>query len=56
MTPCGSPSSFEALYRAEHARLLGYLRKRVGSDAASDLVQDCGCVRQVLQIAACHAG
>jgi RNA polymerase sigma-70 factor (ECF subfamily) len=41
MMPRRSPSSFDALYRAEHEGVLRYLRKRVGSDAASDLAQEC---------------
>lgn len=33
-------STFEALYRAEHGRLLRYFRKRVDPSTASDLVQE----------------
>lgn len=40
MTPPGSTAAFEAFYRAEHERLLRYFRKRVGRDAAPDLVQE----------------
>ncbi|OWQ92416.1 sigma-70 family RNA polymerase sigma factor [Sphingopyxis witflariensis] len=35
-----SAVSFDALYRAEHARVLGYFRRRAGRDAAPDLAQE----------------
>lgn len=40
MTAPGSTAAFEAFYRAEHERLLRFFRKRVGRDAAPDLVQE----------------
>lgn len=37
----GSPAvSFEAFYRAEHARVLGYFRRKAGRDDAPDLTQE----------------
>jgi RNA polymerase sigma-70 factor (ECF subfamily) len=37
----GSPAvSFDAFYRAEHARVLGYFRRKVGRDDAADLTQE----------------
>lgn len=35
-----APPAFEAICHAEHARLLRYLRRRVGPDEAPDLVQE----------------
>ena len=32
--------SFEAFYRAEHARVLGYFRRKAGRDVAPDLAQE----------------
>jgi RNA polymerase sigma-70 factor (ECF subfamily) len=40
MMGAGSPRSIETLYRSEHDRLLRYLRKGAGCDAASDLAQE----------------
>lgn len=40
MTDLDPTATFEAFYRDQHARLLRYFRKRVGSDAAPDLVQE----------------
>lgn len=40
MTAPGSTAAFEAFYRTEHGRLLRFFRKRVGRDAAPDLVQE----------------
>lgn len=40
MTSPASSAAFEAFYRAEHALMLRYFRKRVGRDAAPDLVQE----------------
>jgi RNA polymerase sigma factor (sigma-70 family) len=39
MSP-GSPVAFDTFYRAEQEWLLGYFRKRVGPDDASDLMQE----------------
>ena len=37
----GSPAaSFEAFYRAEHARVYGYFRRKAGHDDAPDLTQE----------------
>lgn len=41
MTAPGSTVvSFDAFYRAEHARVLGYFRRKAGRDAAPDLAQE----------------
>lgn len=40
MTAPGSIAAFEELYQTERGRLLRYFRKRVGRDAAPDLVQE----------------
>lgn len=40
MTAPAPTAAFDAFYRAEHTRLLRYFRKRVGRDAAPDLVQE----------------
>lgn len=40
MTPSRSTAAFEALYRAEYARVLRFFRKQVGGDDAPDLVQE----------------
>lgn len=40
MTPHDPIATFEAVYRAEHGRLLRYFRKRVGPSTAPDLVQE----------------
>ena len=41
MTAPGSTTvSFDAFYRAEHARVLGYFRRKSGRDAAPDLAQE----------------
>jgi RNA polymerase sigma-70 factor (ECF subfamily) len=40
MMPHHPTATFEALYRAEHGRLLRYFRKRVGPSMAPDLVQE----------------
>ncbi|NCN86017.1 MAG: sigma-70 family RNA polymerase sigma factor [Sphingomonadales bacterium] len=40
MTAPGSIASFDAFYRSENQRLLRFFGKRVGWDAAPDLVQD----------------
>lgn len=34
------PVSFEAFYRAEHARVFGYFRRKAGRDDAPDLTQE----------------
>ena len=38
--PGSPPVSFEAFYRAEHARVFGYFRRKVGRDDAPDLTQE----------------
>lgn len=40
MTPREPVAVFEAIYRVEQGRLLRYLKRRVGPDEASDLVQE----------------
>lgn len=40
MTAPGSVASFDAFYRSQNRRLFHYFRKKVGRDAASDLVQE----------------
>ena len=41
MTASGSTAvSFDAFYRAQHARVLGYFRRKAGRDAAPDLAQE----------------
>jgi len=40
MTSPSPSAAFEAFYRSEHPRMLRYFRKKVGPDAAPDLVQD----------------
>ncbi|PZU05679.1 MAG: hypothetical protein DI606_19290 [Sphingobium sp.] len=40
MSPSSSTAAFEALYRAEYARVLRFFRKRVGGDDAPDLAQE----------------
>ena len=41
MTAPGSTTvSFDAFYRAQHARVLGYFRRKAGRDAAPDLAQE----------------
>lgn len=40
MTSPSSSAAFDAFYRSEHPRMLRYFRKKVGADAAPDLVQD----------------
>lgn len=40
MTAPASTASFDAFYRSENRRLFHYFRKRVGREAASDLVQE----------------
>lgn len=40
MTAPREPASFDSFYRAENRRVLRYFGKRVGWDAAPDLVQD----------------
>lgn len=40
MTPGDPVAAFEAIYRAEHGRLLRYFRRRAGRDAAPDLAQE----------------
>ena len=40
MTASDPTVTFEAFYRDQHGRLLRYFRKRVGRDAAPDLVQE----------------
>ena len=41
MTAPGSTAvSFDAFYRAQHARVLGYFRRKAGRDAAPDLAQE----------------
>ncbi len=40
MTSPSSTTAFDGLYRSEHRRLLRYFRKRVGRDAAPDLMQE----------------
>ena len=40
MTSSGSIAAFDAFYRSENVRLLGYFRRRVGRDSARDLVQE----------------
>lgn len=40
MTPSRSTAAFEALYRTEYARVLRFLRKRVGGEDAPDLAQE----------------
>lgn len=40
MTPREPAAAFAAVYRAEHERLLRYLRRRVGPDEAPDLAQE----------------
>lgn len=40
MTSSRSPDAFDALYRAEYARVLRFFRKRVGRDDAPDLAQE----------------
>lgn len=39
-SPRSTAVTFEAFYRAEHARMLGYFRRRAGRDDAPDLTQD----------------
>lgn len=36
----GTAASFDAFYRAEHPRVLGYFRRKVGREAAPDLAQE----------------
>jgi len=38
--PGGPPVSFGAFYRAEHARVFSYFRRKVGRDDAPDLTQE----------------
>lgn len=40
MTPVGPYPTFDAFYRAQHDRLFHFFRRKVGSDEASDLVQE----------------
>ena len=40
MTAPMSAVSFDAFYRAEHPRVLGYFRRKVGREAATDLAQE----------------
>jgi len=40
MTAPASTAAFDAFYRAQHGRLIGYFRKRVGCDPAPDLTQE----------------
>lgn len=40
MTAPSTAAAFNAFYQAEHARVLGYFRRRVGRDAAPDLAQE----------------
>jgi RNA polymerase sigma-70 factor (ECF subfamily) len=40
MTAPDPTAAFEAVYRAEHGRLLRFFRKQVGPDEAPDLVQE----------------
>lgn len=40
MTPREPAAAFAAIYRAEHGRLLRYLRRRVGPDEAPDLAHE----------------
>lgn len=40
MTAPASAVAFDAFYRAEHARVNGFFRRKVGSDEAADLTQE----------------
>jgi RNA polymerase sigma-70 factor (ECF subfamily) len=40
MTVPGTAVSFDAFYRAEHPRVLGYFRRKAGREAAPDLAQE----------------
>ena len=40
MTAPSSIAVFDAFYRAEHPRVLGYFRRKAGRDAAPDLAQE----------------
>lgn len=40
MTASGSTLSFDAFYRSQHIRLFHFFRRKVGRDAAPDLVQE----------------
>lgn len=40
MTSLGSLASFDEFYRSQNRRLFHYFRRRVGRDAATDLVQE----------------
>lgn len=40
MTAPSTAASFDAFYRAENPRVLGYFRRKVGRDAAPDLAQE----------------
>mgnify|MGYP001616191582 CR=1 FL=1 len=40
MTVPGTAVAFDAFYRAEHPRVLGYFRRKAGREAAPDLAQE----------------